>query len=290
MDLLHLTDDLPDDLRDPVIVVALDGWTDAGSGGTLAAEQLRTQWPSRHLGHFDADALFDYRDRRPLLSIDRGVLGTPEWPSLDLHIIDAPGGPSVLMVSGAEPDFSWQSLAGMLVALAEDLGVKRYIGLGSVPGPVPHTRPVRVITTSSDPVLLDRLGRPHEQVVVPASYQVILESTFAEAGVTTLGLWARVPHYVAGEYPLGAQVLMQHVSDQLGVQLDTSVLAEDIEANRNRLDVAAGGSEEITEHIETLEEGYDADVEDDGGLTGPLPTGDQLAAELERFLRNQGES
>lgn len=288
MELLHLDDALPDDLRDPVIVVALDGWTDAGSGGTLAAEQLRSQWPSEHIGSFDADALFDYRDRRPLLSIDRGVLGTPEWPSLDLHHIDVPGGPSVLLISGAEPDFAWRSLCRTVVALAEDVGAKRYVGLGSVPGPVPHTRPVRVITTSSDPVLLDRLGRPHERVVVPASCQVILESAFSEAGLTTLGLWARVPHYVAGEYPLGAQVLLQQISDQLGVQLDTSILDEDVESNRARLDVAASGSEEISEHIASLEEAYDEDLEDEGGLTGPLPTGDQIAAELERFLREEG--
>lgn len=291
MDLLNLDDALPDDLRDPVLVLALDGWTDAGSGGTLAAEQLRTQWSSRRIGTFDPDSLFDYRDRRPLLSIDQGVLGTPEWPSLDLHLVDVPGGPSVLLVAGAEPDFAWQALSDTLVALAEDVGAKRYIGLGAVPGPVPHTRPVRVITTSSDPVLLDRLGRPHERVVVPASCQVILESAFAASGLTTLGLWARVPHYVAGEYPLGAQVLMQQISDQLGVQLDTTVLDEDVTSNRSRLDVAAAGSDEITEHIESLEQAYDEDLEDDssGAISGPLPTGDQIAAELERFLRNQDD-
>jgi hypothetical protein len=287
MDLLHLDDGLPDDLHDPVIVVALDGWTDAGSGGTLAAEQLRSQWPSRALGTFDADALYDYRDRRPLLSIEEGVLGEPEWPSLDLHRVDAPDGPTVLLLEGAEPDFSWQLLCETVADLAETVGAKRYIGLGSVPGPVPHTRPVRVVSTSSDTVLLDRVGRPHERVVVPASCQVVIEAILRDAGLTTLGLWARVPHYVAGEYPLGAQVLMQRLSDQLGVQLDGSVLDAEIETNRQRLDVAAAGSTEITEHIEALEQAYDEDLADDGGLGGDLPTGDQIAAELERFLRNQ---
>jgi hypothetical protein len=290
MDLLFLDEPFADDLRDPVIVVALDGWTDAGAGGTLAAEQMRAQWPSRPIGTFDPDGLYDYRDRRPLLSITEGVLGEPEWPSLDLHRIDAPDGPTVLLIEGAEPDFAWQTLCDDIVEMAATVGAERYIGLGSVPGPVPHTRPVRVISTSSDEVLLERIGRPHEHVIVPASCQSIIEAALRDAGLTTLGLWARVPHYVAGEYPLGAQVLMQRLSDQLGAQLDSSILDEEIAANRQRLDVAAAGSTEITEHIQQLEEAYDDDLADDASLGGPLPTGDQIAAELERFLRGQGDT
>ncbi len=289
MDLIFLDDDLPRDLVDPVIVVALDGWTDAGSGGTLAADQLRAQWSSTGLGTFDSDALYDYRDRRPLVSIEEGVLGDPEWPSLDLHRIDPPAGPSILLIEGAEPDFSWQLLCDTVVELATEVGAKRYIGLGSVPGPAPHTRPVRVVSTSSDPSLLDRVGRPHERVIVPASCQVVLEAALRDAGLTTLGLWARIPHYVAGEYPLGAQALLQRLCDQLGTTIDWSVLDPEIAANRQRLDVAATGSDEITEHIQQLEEAYDADLVDDAGTGGGLPTGDQIAAELERFLRNQTE-
>lgn len=288
MDLLYLDGPLPHGDRDPVIVVALDGWTDAGRGGTLAAEQLRDQWPSRHVGRFDSDSLYDYRDRRPLLAIDEGILGDPEWPAVDVHVIEPPAGPPVVLIEGAEPDFSWQAVCADLVELADDIGATRYIGLGSVPGPVPHTRPVRVTSTSSDPVLLDRLGRPHERIIVPGSCQVVIETALRDAGLTTLGLWARVPHYVAGEYPLAAQVLMQRLGDQLGVQLETASLDDEITANRERLDIAAAGSSEITEHIEQLEQVYDDDLTDDAGLGGgPLPTGDQIAAELERFLRNQ---
>jgi hypothetical protein len=288
MDLLDLDGPLPQLRGDAVLVVALDGWTDAGRGGTLAAEQLRDQWPTRHLGRFDSDALYDYRDRRPLLAIDEGVLGDPDWPALDVHLIEPPEGPPVVLLEGAEPDFSWQALCADLVELTDELGVTRYIGLGAVPGPVPHTRPVRIITTSSDPVLLDRLGRPHERVVVPASLQSIIESWLRDVGIATLGLWARVPHYVAGEYPLAAQVLLQRLGDQLGTKLDTGALDPEIVANRERLDVAAAGSPEIVDHIEQLEQVYDDDVADDAGMSGGLPTGDQIAAELERFLRNQG--
>lgn len=287
MDLLLLDGPLPRGQGDPVMVVALDGWTDAGRGGTLAAEQLRQQWPSRHVGRFDSDSLYDYRDRRPLLAIDEGILGEPEWPAVDVHVVEPPGGPAIVLIEGAEPDFSWQTLCDDLVELADVVGAGRYIGLGSVPGPVPHTRLVRVTTTSSDAVLLDRIGRPHERIIVPASCQVVIETALRDAGLTTLGLWARVPHYVAGEYPMAAQVLMQRLGDQLGVQLDTSSLDDEIVANRERLDIAAAGSDEITEHIKQLEHVYDDDLADESGMGGPLPTGDQIAAELERFLRNQ---
>lgn len=288
MELFNYHRSLPEDLDQAVLLVALDGWTDAGEGGTLAAYQLREQFPATLLGSFDSDQLFDYRDRRPLLGIERGLLGDPEWPALELWHVAPPDGPDLLIVTGSEPDLAWKRLADEIVAIAEAAGAERYVGLGAVPGPVPHTRPVRLIATSSDVDLLERMGRPHERVVVPASCQVVLETSLRDAGLTTLGMWARIPHYVAGEYPAGAQTLLVRAAEFLDIQPDTSVFDADVVEHRTKLDVAAAASPEISEHIEQLEEMYDQDLEDDMGLGGPLPTGDQIAAELERFLRNQG--
>ena len=149
---------------------------------------------------------------------------------------------------------------------------------------------MRIITTSSDPDLLDRYGRPHEQVVVPASCQVVIEAAMRDTGLTTLGLWARVPHYVAGEYPAAASALRATASATTsGFEVATDELDEAAEANNARLHEAAEGSPEVLSHIEALEGAYDADVADDTGISGPLPTGDQIAAELERFLRNQSD-
>lgn len=289
MELLTIDTDLSDALRDPVLAVALDGWTDAGQGGSLAADALREQLPARRVGGFDPDALFDYRDRRPVLGIDRGMLDDPEWPSLDVWLLQPDSGPDLVFVAGGEPDFAWRAIARDVVELADMVGARRHLGLGSVPGPVPHTRPVRIIATSSDEALLERVGRPHEQVVVPASLQVILEAALRDAGLTTLGLWARIPHYVAGEYPAGAQMLVQRAAEHLGLPLDAAVFDTDVLEHRTRLDFAASSSPEVTSHIDSLEEAYDADVADSGGLSGPLPTGDQIAAELERFLRSKDE-
>jgi hypothetical protein len=115
---------------------------------------------------------------------------------------------------------------------------------------------------------------------------VIIEAALRDAGLTTLGLWARVPHYVAGEYPAGAQALLQRVAAHLDVHIDTNELGLEVAEHRERLDAAAAASSEITEHIRQLESAFDAEL-DAGGIGGPLPTGDEIAAELQRFLQDQ---
>ncbi|HEX2026467.1 MAG TPA: PAC2 family protein [Nitriliruptorales bacterium] len=287
MQLLQFDGPLDETLVDPVLLVALDGWTDAGRCGSLAGEALRQQWHAQRLGTFPSDGLYDYRDRRPLLTIDRGLLADPVWPSLDVYQLAPPGGGEAVLIQGGEPDFQWQQLTRDIVDLAELLQARRYLGLGAVPAPVPHTRVTPILTTGSDEAMLDRYGRPHEHLTVPASCQVIVESALRDAGVTTLGLWARIPHYAAGEYPAGAHALLRHVAEMLGAELDLSDLLRDAEAHRQRLDIAANSSDDVLAHIRQLEQAYDQDVTEDSGF-GPLPSGDEIAAELERFLRHQG--
>ena len=297
MRILELESQPPTVRPDPALVVALDGWTDAGEGGTAAAQHLLTHIATRPMGRFDPDALYDYRDRRPALEIDRGRLGGVRWPELSLQLLTPSSGPDLLLVTGPEPDLGWRALAGDLIALADRYGVSRYVGLGSVPGPLPHTRPVQLVCTSNDPMLLERLAAPHEQMVVPASAQVAIEAELAEHGVTTLGMWVRIPHYVAGPYPEASRALLERLSSHLGTNVDLSAFDHDIEQNRKRLDVAATSSDEVKEHVAQLERLYDAETV---GAAGPLgidttrgmpltdldvPSGDELAAEIERFLR-----
>ena len=270
------------------ILLSLDGWTDAGRGGSLAVEALQDQWDAELIGSFDVDRLYDYRDRRPLIEIDRGILGEPTWPSLDVMRLEPPSGEPGLLITGWEPDFRWLTICEDIAALASDLGIPRYVGLGAVPGPVPHTRLTRVITTASDPALFEHFGRPHEEVVVPASLQVIVEQSLGEAGLTTLGLWARVPHYVAGEYPDAAVALLSRLGSYLQIEIDTSELADEAKEHSERLDEAAAGSPEVQAHIRALEAAYDEDLSE-STFQGPLPTGDQIAAEVERFLRDRSD-
>lgn len=286
MDLLRLEPDF-DPRGATALVVALDGWTDAGSGATTAADALRDATPGTKVGAIDPDGVFDFRDRRPLVPIDGGKFGAMRWPEIAMYRLDPPDAAPFLLLTGAEPDFAWQSIGADLVELVHAIGLTDYVGLGSVPGPVPHTRPVRVTTTSNDDGLLARFGHSHEQMVVPASAQVTIEVALGELGLRTLGLWARVPHYVAGDYPAAAGMLLRRLGEHLGFAPDTGELDSEAVAHRERLDEAAGNSEDVATHITALEGAYDADAADDAGLPGPLPTGEQIAEELEQFLRKR---
>ena len=286
MDLLRLEPDF-DARGATALVVALDGWTDAGSGATTAADALRELTPGTKVGDIDPDRVFDFRDRRPLVPIDGGKFGTMRWPDISLYRLDPVDTGPFLLLTGAEPDFGWQGIGGDLVELTHAIGLTDYVGLGSVPGPVPHTRPVRVTTTSNDDGLLARFGHSHEQMVVPASAQVTIEVAMGELGLRTLGLWARVPHYVAGDYPAAAGMLLRRLGEHLGFEPETADLDTEAVGHRERLDEAAGNSDEVATHITALEGAYDADAADDAGLPGPLPTGDQIAEELEQFLRKR---
>jgi len=297
MRLLRLDPSRPVVRPEPALIVAFDGWTDAGAGGTGAAEHLLERYPAQRIGRFDPDALFDYRDRRPELEIDRGRLRQVRWPELTIRHLSPTSGPDLLLMTGPEPDLGWRALADDTKELADMLGIRRYVGLGSVPGPLPHTRPVQLVCTSNDDALLERLGAPHEQMVVPASAQVALEAELAGHGLTTLGMWVRIPHYVAGPYPEASRALLERLSAHLGTAVDLVDMDADIEANRRRLDVAATSSDEVREHVTQLERLYDAQAVGDAGPLGidsarggPLtdvevPSGDELAAEIERFLR-----
>ena len=300
MELLRLEGPLEAIGADPVLVIALDGWTDAGEGGTVAAATLRNSFEPERLASFPPDALYDYRDRRPSLSIDGGMLGDPEWPELTVELLTPPSGPPLVLVYGPEPDFAWRTIGADLAELAWRIGASRSVGLGSVPGPIPHTRPVHVISTSSDQEVLDRVGRPHDEVVVPSSCQVALEALLRDAGLTTLGLWVRIPHYVAGEYPEAARALLERFSAHLGTPVDLGVFEEPVSDNRERLDVAARSSAEVSEHVRQLERLYDAEMEAERLATATgdaslhkaftdsqVPSGDELAAEIERFLRGR---
>ena len=294
MDLLRLEPDAPAPRGEAVLVVALDGWTDAGMGGTTAAEHLRERLGAVRLGTFDVYALYDYRDRRPALDIDRGRLGEVRWPELAVDLISPASGPQLVLVSGPEPDLSWRGLTDDLADLAGRWDLRRYVGFGSVPGPIPHTRPVRVVCTSNDPVLLARMGAAHERMTVPASCQVAIEAGLGAQGLTTLGMWVRIPHYVGGVYPDAARALLERLSAHLGTHVDLSALDRDMVENRQRLDAAASSSAEVRAHVAELERLYD-DLDLEAG-TGPedvaaplsdveVPSGDELAAEIEQFLR-----
>ncbi|MBO0747717.1 MAG: PAC2 family protein [Acidimicrobiaceae bacterium] len=271
----------------PVLVMALEGWVDAGFAASSAARTLRTTLPHWLLATFDADQLIDHRARRPTLRISNGVNTELRWPEIRLDAaVVSPAGRSVLMLTGPEPDMRWHQWSQEVVRLVTRLGVELVVGLGAFPAPVPHTRPVRLVSTGNNTENAGKVGFMPVTIDVPAGAQGVLEFSFGQAGIPTIGLWARVPHYVAGmPYPAASAALLRELSNLIGVSVDTGPLEEAATSTGAQIDELISASDEHEAMVRQLESQHD---NEETVTLEELPTGDEIAAELERFLKGQG--
>jgi hypothetical protein len=228
---------------------------------------------------FDGDQLYDYRARRPTLVIQDGHLASLTWPELTLRHARF-GGRDLLALSGSEPDDRWHALADATVELARRLDASAWVSLGAIPAGVPHTRPVPVLGTESEPGLL-RGGvnaGPTGLLRVPSAALSMLEMAVAEAGIPAVGYFAQVPHYVTGPYAIAAVELLRALERHLGVDLPRGELAEEARQLRLRLDAATAADETTRAYVERLEAAVDE---------SRRPEGDDLISEIERFLRER---
>jgi proteasome assembly chaperone (PAC2) family protein len=273
------------DLESPVLVVVLDGWIDAGLGASAALETLTAACSPELVAFFDADSLLDHRARRPTMHIEDGIQTGLTWPAIELKAGTDLDGNDVLFLVGAEPDHQWRGFARAVVDLALELGCRMCVGLGAYPAPVPHTRPTRVVATTAALELAERVGIIHGRIDVPAGVQAAIEEQATEMLLPAVGLWAQVPHYASAmPYPAAGAALIEALNDVTGLRFDTGGLNDDAAAARSRLDSLIADSDEHQQLVRQLEEQVDA-LADAQGL--PLPSGEELAAELERFLRDQ---
>lgn len=276
MPLYRLEHPLPR-LDAPIVVAAFDGWVDAGAAATAALASVAAG--AIRVASFDSDQLFDYRARRPTLDIRDGRLSSLAWPELTLGLVRVDGR-DLLVLSGAEPDDRWRHLAADTVDLLQQLGVRGWISLGAIPAAVPHTRPVPIMGTASRDGLL-RGGvepGPIGLLRVPSAALSMLEMAAAEAGIPAVGYFAQIPHYVSGPYALASVELLRALERHLGVDLPHAGLDEEARLLRLRLDAAAAADETTRAYVERLEAMVDE---------SRLPAGDDLIAEIERFLRNR---
>lgn len=262
------------------MLVALDGWVDAGSAATTAAALIAGDAPA--VATFDADRLFDYRARRPTLEIEDGRLAELSWPAFAIRLVRL-SEHDLLVLTGPEPDYRWPSLADAVAELAGALGVVQWISIGAIPAAVPHTRAVPILGTASEPGLLrgDIRPGPAGLLRVPAALVSVLEMRAAEAGIGAVGYFAQVPHYVSGPYPPAALALHGAVARHLGLELDGGVLAEESDQLRIRLDSITAADDNTRGYVARLEAMVDEER---------LPAGDDLISEIEQFLRDQGSS
>ncbi|MCW2548837.1 MAG: hypothetical protein JWN96_3297 [Mycobacterium sp.] len=285
---------LPDG-RGPVLVHALEGFSDAGHAIRLAAAHLKDSLDGELVASFAIDELLDYRSRRPLMTFRTDHFTHYEDPELSLYALHDGLGTPFLLLTGLEPDLKWERFITAVRLLAERLGVRRTIGLGTIPMAVPHTRPVTITAHSNDQELIADFTPWISEVQVPGSASNLLEYRMAQHGHEVVGFTVHVPHYLAQtDYPAAAQALLEQVAKSGSLELPLRALTEAATEVRGKIDEQVDASSEVAQVVTALERQYDAFIaaqENRSLLTRDeeLPSGDELGAEFERFLAQQAE-
>jgi len=289
-DLLEVVDDARIDGERPILLHALDGFVDAGSGGRLAAEHLVSTLKGSVTATFDVDLLLDYRARRPVMVFDDQAFTEYLEPQLVVHrLVDGAGVP-FLLLAGPEPDVMWRRFVDAVALLIDRLGVRLMVGLTAIPWATPHTRPVGVLAHSRDADLVRGYESLSATVRVPSHIDALLEYQLGARGRATMGFAAQVPHYLSQvEYPDAAARLLDAVCGATGLTLPTDALVLAGEQMRQAVDAQIAESPETLALVGALEEQYDNQVRAQasgaaGGMMGATPTADDLGAQFERFL------
>lgn len=273
MPLYELLDE-PTDPIAPALIVSFQDWVDAGGAGSAAARHIAEG--GEVVAKFEGDALFDFRSHRPVLDIVDGSPKAFAWPQITLtrrRLAER----DLYVLSGPEPDFRWNEFAGDVLELALRLGVIEHVSLGAIPAAVPHTAPTPVMMTASNPDLLTGATPIQGLLRVPAAAVSLIEWTMAESGIPAVGFWAQVPHY-ASPYVSGAIALVRRVETHLTVTIGAGSLEEEDARQRVALQEIIAENAEAQQYVERLESLVDEEQ---------VPPAENIAEEVERFLRNQ---
>jgi hypothetical protein len=273
------------ELERPVLVSAFTGWNDAAEAASMALSALGNAWGVRRFGRFDPEEFFDYQSTRPQVKLVDGVTRKIEWPENALYAtaaegVEALGGRGAVLLSGPEPNLRWRSFSEAVVGLARELG--------ALLADVPHSRPVPVAANAQDASLVENLGLSASRYEGPTGITGVLHTLCSEAGLPAVSLWASMPHYLpAVPSAPGALALVQSLAGLLGTEVETGDLEQGAERYREQVSAAVARDPDLSSYVKMLEERYDASQEEGGGQIRHLPSGDELARELEDFLRRQ---
>ncbi|MCW2868182.1 MAG: hypothetical protein JWR20_2370 [Marmoricola sp.] len=292
---VHIVDDVPelagsaDGAGDgPVLVIALDGFLDAGSAAALAAAHLAGSDPGRVVASFEVDEFYDYRARRPPMSFSEDHYSDYEAPRLVARSMADAHGAAYVLLTGPEPDIRWEGFARAVRAVVEHFGVRLVVSLGSVPMAVPHTRPVQLTNHATSSRLIVQENVWKGEIRVPSSAQSLLELRLGEWGHDAMGFVAHIPHYVAQfPYPQASAALLEGLEDVTGLQFDLADLKEAGEARQVEIATQIADSDDVREVVRGLEQQYDAFHTAAANLLAedePLPSGEELGAQFEQFL------
>ena len=274
-------------LSSPLLVVMLQGWIDASSAAHSAMTRLVNETGATTLITFDADEYLDFRARRPTMELREGINTRLDWPSTELMLGRDINGKEVLLLTGHEPDSKWNQFAAVVGNLATELGVRKMIGLGAYPFATPHTRAVNISCTSPSSDAIATLPYVRSSVDVPAGIEAVLEHVLTGRGIPSVGIWAQVPHYATTmTYPAATVALLSAVCDTGGISIDISEARAEAASQRERLDTLVAANPEHAQLLGQLETAYDVAHQRDEDAAD-IPSGDELAEQFEKYLREQ---
>jgi proteasome assembly chaperone (PAC2) family protein len=278
----------PDGLRAPALICAFKGWNDAADAASTALTFVGSTLGARRFATIDPEEFYDFQAARPQVKLVDGETRSIVWPAVELYEARVPRAPrDLILLVGTEPSMRWRTFTKVIVELAEALGTQLVVTLGALLADVPHTRPVSVTGLASDPVLISRLGLTRSTYEGPTGIIGVLHAACQQDGLPSASLWAAVPHYVAATpNPKASLALVRKLEGLLGVVVDASELESAAGEYEQQVNAAVQSDPDVQAFVERLEQVASADVAED---PGPLPSGETIARDLQRFLRQRGE-
>ena len=274
-------------LTRPVLIAAFRGWNDGAQAASLAAGYLAKTWEAERFADLDPENFFDFQATRPHVSLEDGVTRRIDWPETAFYHARPEGlDRDVVLLLGIEPNLRWRTFTELVIGLVRELEVEMMITLGALLADVPHTRPSPVTGSASDPELVRQLGLSSSRYEGPTGIVGVLHDACRQVDIPSASLWAAVPHYVSlTPSPRAAVALCERLGSLIGFEIDVDALEEAAQSYEEQVSEAVASDEETASYVEELERRVDSLEEEEG----ELPSGDALAAELTRFLRERDE-
>ena len=271
-------------LERPVLIAAFRGWNDGGQGASLAGAYLARAWAAIEFAAIDPENFYDFQATRPTVSLVDGYMRQIEWPENTFLYAPLPGaGRDAIILLGVEPNLRWRTFCDHVMTVAKQFDVELVVTLGSLLADVPHTRPAPVTGSATDPELIEQLDLQASRYEGPTGVVGVLHDACGQAGIKSASLWAAVPHYVSlTPSPRAAKALVDRLSELLHADVDTEELDEAAESYAQQVSEAVAADDETSAYVQELERRVDELAEE-----ADLPTGDAIAAELTRFLRER---
>jgi predicted ATP-grasp superfamily ATP-dependent carboligase len=276
----------PDGLRAPAMICAFKGWNDAGDAASAALSFVGSALGATRFARIDPEEFYDFQSARPLIRLSDGQAREIVWPGVDIYQARIPRAPrDLILLAGPEPSMRWRGFSQLIVDLAEALGVQLVVTLGALLADVPHTHPVSVTGLASDPSLVERVGMVGSTYEGPTGIVGVLHAACSDAAIPSASLWASVPHYVAAApNPKAALALVRRLESLVGVSVDAGQLEQDSADYERQVGLAVQSDPDVQAFVERLERSAESQTPP----APEIPSGDLLAREFQRFLRQRG--